>query len=69
MNSSITNFLAGIGSVLSVMPVGEVSYISVSKKSDAMKIAEDWNRVGKNMQLGMKKVSDEQNEKVRNKAG
>ncbi len=68
MNSPITNFLTGSGSVLSVMPVGEVSYISVSKKSDAMKIAEDWKHVGKGMQLGMKTVSDEQNEKNRNKA-
>ena len=60
MNKNIKNFIAGLCSTLVIMPVGAVSHIPLTKKSDAENIKSDWQKIGLNLRYAMNQIDNEQ---------
>lgn len=60
MKDRVRNILAGMGSVLAIMPSGTVSSVSTPRKSDAQNLANDWQKVGHDLRVAMGQVDNEQ---------
>ncbi|MBT3723858.1 MAG: hypothetical protein HOB14_00260 [Gammaproteobacteria bacterium] len=64
MNNKLRNFLAGIGSVLAIMPTGSVAQVkNPNQRSDCDNLRGDWERVGSYLHSSLKKSNNEQQKK------
>lgn len=59
MNKAIRNIIAGIGSVLAIMPSGTVAHIkNPNQRSDSDNLRTDWERVGSYFYSAIQKTED-----------